>query len=313
MEIEKVSAQEYLSVIPKTKIVFNSVAFNELNLDKCDEVHYFLFKDSKYRAGLILGKKNNAYLSPFSAPFGGFEYISKEPDLEQIDNFIKCLDQKLIEDGINSVHLILPPIVYNETFISKLINSFFINQYTTNNIDLSNYFSSENLNEKYDKLIKYSAKKNLKIALKNNFTFTKCHTKEEKLFAYDIIKLNRMQRGFPLKMSFEQVISTSEIIDANFFILGKEKQLVASAIVFKVATDVVQVVYWGDNHDFAATRPMNLLAYKVFEYYKNAGIRIVDIGPSTENSIPNFGLFNFKESIGCNVSLKFSFTKVYQK
>ncbi|MDD2637130.1 MAG: hypothetical protein PHW82_16695, partial [Bacteroidales bacterium] len=243
----------------------------------------------------------------------GFESVSKEPDLEQIDSFIKCLDEKLFKIGINKINLIFPPIVYNESLISKLINAFYINQYTTTNVDLSNYFSTENLNEEYHKFIKYNARKNLTLALKNNYVFRKCDTEEEKLNAYDIIKLNRMQRGFPLKMSFEQVLTTSEIIDADFFLLGKENQPVASAIVFKVSSDIVQVIYWGDNHDFASPRPMNLLAYKVFEYYKNAGIRIVDIGPSTENSIPNFGLFNFKESIGCNVSLKFSFTKVYQK
>ena len=34
---------------------------------------------------------------------------------------------------------------------------------------------------------------------------------------------------------------------------------------------------------------------------------ILDIGPSTENGIPNYGLCEFKESIGCSVTMKYSF------
>jgi hypothetical protein len=54
---------------------------------------------------------------------------------------------------------------------------------------------------------------------------------------------------------------------------------------------------------------MNFLSYKIFEFYKKTGIRIVDIGPSTENSVPNHGLCEFKESIGCDISTKFTYRK----
>ena len=52
---------------------------------------------------------------------------------------------------------------------------------------------------------------------------------------------------------------------------------------------------------------MNFLAYHVFNFYKKNGIKVIDIGPSTENSIPNHGLCEFKESIGCDISPKHSF------
>jgi len=38
-------------------------------------------------------------------------------------------------------------------------------------------------------------------------------------------------------------------------------------------------------------------------------MRYIDIGPSTENSIPNYGLCEFKESIGCDISPKYTFYK----
>lgn len=52
---------------------------------------------------------------------------------------------------------------------------------------------------------------------------------------------------------------------------------------------------------------MNMLTYSLFQHYRKTGVRILDIGISTENGIPNFGLCEFKESIGCSVSLKYCF------
>ena len=52
---------------------------------------------------------------------------------------------------------------------------------------------------------------------------------------------------------------------------------------------------------------MNYLAFSLFSYYFDKGLRILDIGPSTENGTPNYGLCEFKENIGCSVTLKYSF------
>jgi len=53
---------------------------------------------------------------------------------------------------------------------------------------------------------------------------------------------------------------------------------------------------------------MNYFSYKVFEHYYRKGLGILDIGPATENGIPNYGLCEFKENIGCTASLKYCVT-----
>ena len=54
---------------------------------------------------------------------------------------------------------------------------------------------------------------------------------------------------------------------------------------------------------------MNFLSFHVFSYYKNKGIRVIDIGHSTVDSVPNHGLCEFKESIGCSIGLLYEFYK----
>jgi lipid II:glycine glycyltransferase (peptidoglycan interpeptide bridge formation enzyme) len=111
-------------------------------------------------------------------------------------------------------------------------------------------------------------------------------------------------------MSWEQVKSTVRLIKADFFIVYSEKQLpLASAIVFQISKAVVQVIYWGDLQGYSELKPMNFISYKVFEYYKSSGKKVVDIGPSTEHSMPNYGLCEFKEGIGCRIDPKFTMIK----
>ena len=75
MELSRVSAKEYKNSFEVVFHVFNTVEFSELNSDKCESLHYLLFKDKKVRLGIVLGERENMLLSPFSAPFGGFTFV----------------------------------------------------------------------------------------------------------------------------------------------------------------------------------------------------------------------------------------------
>ena len=94
------------------------------------------------------------------------------------------------------------------------------------------------------------------------------------------------------------------IIPADFFLITYKNIDIAAAQIFLSSTDICQLIYWGDLRDFAHLRPMNFLAYNIFKYYSMQNIGILDLGPSTESGVPNYGLCSFKESIGCRSSLK---------
>jgi lipid II:glycine glycyltransferase (peptidoglycan interpeptide bridge formation enzyme) len=114
-------------------------------------------------------------------------------------------------------------------------------------------------------------------------------------------------------MSWDQVLETTKVIPADFFrVETAEGTAIAAALVFKVAADVVQVIYWGDLPDYSELKTMNFLSYKLFGFYKEKGIGVIDIGPSTEDSVPNHGLCEFKESIGCNIQPKYSLIYKFQ-
>ena len=312
MEILEVNASEYNRIIPNPYHVFGSAAFNEHNKGKCDRVHYLLFKDSKYRLGLVGGVIDQHFYSPYSAPYGGFSFLSEEIRLNQIDECIEILNNWANQNNISSINLTLPPPFYNESFVAKQTNCLFRNHFRISKIDLNYSFQLDSLDENYIKNIWHNSRKNLNIALRSGLSFIRCKTNEEREQAYEILITNRVSKGFQLSMTWEEVKNTILIIKSDFFIVLNElKEPVASAIVFQVTPIIVQVIYWGNLPEYTDLKPMNFLSYKVFEFYKQHGMMIMDIGPSTTNSIPNNGLCEFKEGIGCDISVKTCFTKEY--
>jgi hypothetical protein len=311
MEILEVKASEYAEIISSPYHVFGSAAFNDLNRNKCNEVFYLLFRESKYRLGIIGGCRDKNFYSPFSAPFGGYSFILCDIRLQYIEEAIRLLETWAVEKRFSSISITLPPPVYESSFVAKQVNCLWRQGFEISKVDLNYSFDLECFDDNYPERIWYNARKNLRISLNAGLQFKTCTSEDENRLAYDIICKNRQSRGYPLRMSWKQVYDAIRIIQADFFIVLDEfENSIASAIVFHVAQKIVQVIYWGDIHEYANHKIMNFLSYKVFEHYKNQGIHTVDLGPSTENSAPNYGLAEFKESIGCRINPKYTFTKI---
>ena len=309
MEIIETGIGAYKEIFPNTYHQFNSPDFNVLNESRCDQLLFLVFKDTKNRLGLIAGIKGNELYSPFSAPFGGFSFVREDIGIAQIESAVEALMEYMAAKGYEAIHYTMPPLFYRQGFNNKLLNVLHRRNFSVAALDLNYEFDLQHLTDAYEMNIWHNARKNLRISLKQDFEFIQCESEGMKAQAYAVIKENRSRKGYPLKMDWEQVKKTTEIIQADFFLVKKENELVAAAQIFHVAAGIVQVIYWGDIPDFASLKPMNFLAFQVFTHYKKLGFRFVDIGPSTENGQPNYGLCEFKESIGCSISPKFSFIK----
>ncbi len=308
MEVVEVEANEYGQVFSKPSHVFNSVAFNAFNAFKCERVYYLIFKDTKIRLGIILGLRDGVLVSPFSAPYGGFQYGYEDVRLNQIDAALVAIQKWMFSNAFKEIKIVLPPIFYNVNFLTKLTSSLYRANFQVINLDINYQFPTHKFDENYLSIVWQNAKKNIKRANNAGLIFEKLETSEGET-AYDIIAENRTQRGFPIRMTWEELKKTINLIPADFFIVKKDNVIIASAIIFQVSEGIVQVVYWGDLPQFSEYKTMNFLSYEIFKYYKKIEIKVVDIGPSSENSIPNHGLCEFKESIGCDLSPKYSFYK----
>ncbi len=309
MEIIEVTSLEYSQIIHSPYFKYGLAEFNLLNFNKCESVYFLLFKEGKYRLGLIGGKINGIFCSPFSAPFGSFSFFKSEVRIEYLDSAVDLLIEWAKKKKFNGIKLTLPASIYDESFIAKQSNVLYRKSFAISSVALNYALNLEFFTDQYLSKIKDNARKNLKHAFKFGLNSRICDEISEKRIAFEIIKNHKEAKGYPLRMTWEEILKTTDVISTDFFLVTNSDGLpIASAIMFHVSESVVQLIYWGDVLEYKHLRTMNFLSYKLFEYYKSLDLKIVDLGPSTENSLPNYGLCEFKESIGCTVSTKFSFS-----
>lgn len=308
MEILEVTPEVFDTTFPNPNHIFNSGAFSKLNESRFEKVYYLIFKDTKTRLGIILGLKEQVLLSPFSATFGGFEFVSEDVKLYQIDAALQSLFDWASSKKFSGIKIIPPPFFYKEDFLTKVTNCMYRAGFETQNMELNYHFQTANLSDSYEQDIWYNAKKNLKKANSFGLAFEKLDVSQGKL-AYDIIAKNRSERGFPLRLTWEQLVRTNKVIPMDFFLAKSTSETIGSAIVYHIAPSIVRIIYWGDLPQFSEYKTMNFLSYQLFSYYKQQGIKMIDIGHSTVDSVPNNGLCEFKESIGCSIGLLYEFYK----
>ncbi|GHV14927.1 hypothetical protein AGMMS49938_11950 [Fibrobacterales bacterium] len=310
--------------------IFNSKEFAEFNRQKCDEIHYLDFDG----ISIIFGERDGIFYSPFSAPFGGFSSERKCPSLEAIEKAICNLTYKLKNKWCN---ITLPPYIYNGTFISQCVSALMRTGFVLDFADLNYSFDLEK-----PITMQHNAKNDWNIAVRKELKFYRAETPELLQTAYNIIKANREAHGYPPHLPLQEFIDTAKEckIPLDCFLVSVESGInggdydcppispaggingggfcefdknlqktggaIASALVFTIAPKRALVVGWGDNRAFAEFRAMNFLAISMANYYKSQGYLSLDLGPSTKNGVPNYGLCHFKSSLGCEVSLKCS-------
>ena len=305
MEIREITKEEYSGFVQNPFSGFDTAEFVELNKHKVDEVKYFIFENNKKRFGLVAGIKDGVLKCPFSATFGIFSEIVKDNKISYYYEAVEKLVEWAKNYNLKKCHINTPALSYNMPHITKFHNALINNCFEIIDYDLNFEFYLSNFNENYINSIQRNARKNLNHAIQNNLIFTQT---DDINTAYSIIKENREYRGFPLWMSLEDVKNTSEIIKSDFFlVLTDNNYPLASALVHHLCNNVLRVVYWGNKPDSEEFRPVNFLAYNLLKFYKNDKYEILDIGTSTVNSAANFGLCDFKESIGCTCSPKLNF------
>lgn len=306
MIIERVEPDEFRNFFPLgCSHLYNSAEFSELNAQRCEELHFLLFRDSKVRLGFTAGVRDGGLFSPFSAPFGGFCSNSRQ-SVECVDEAVGLLAAYGSAcDG--DIRITLPPPIYSSDLDVKTSGALF----------RAGHLECADLNYHYDIAKFDDFESNMASRARNKFRESMRHDFMVRWSGigdvdlarrcYEVIAANRRWKGYPLRMSFGQVAATAVVARSVFVVMSLGDDDVAAALIQMVAPGVGQLVYWGDVPGFSDVRPMNRLAFETFAICREKGLRVLDLGPSSEGGVPSYGLCGFKESIGCDVSLKHTF------
>lgn len=304
----------YEQVTRNIKNVFNTAGFAELNRSKVDDLRYVIaYKGESPRFGCIFGIREDQWLCPFSAPFGYMEPLKRDQTVENFEDALKAVESVAIEDGCVEMSMTLPPAFYDSDVINTWYAIMVNSGWKERLADISFALNINYLKDDYISKMHHNARKNYHIALKSGLKLWECKTPEDEIKAYNIIKTNRKSKGYPLRMSEEQVLDTIRIVPANMYIVSDATSDVASSLIYDVTHNIAQVIYWGDIPDCQDKKVINFLSHELLELYAGRGFSYLDIGPATEEGVPNYGLCDFKDSIGCERTAKFQMYKQLKK
>ncbi|MBO5474026.1 MAG: hypothetical protein J6A08_09610 [Lachnospiraceae bacterium] len=311
--VKRVTAQEYEEFVPDRRNFFNEPRFTELNKYKVDDIYYVvLMRGESARFGLIIGKSGNEAKCPFSAPYSYPVAIINESKQESIDAALAILEQYLFAEGIRDIRYVFPPLFYDEHLLSGWISAFYRSGYTVANLDLSYALNLDKLNveeEAYGNMITAKGRKALRRARRSGLEIIKCESEKDFREAYKIIEIGHEFKGFPVRLTFEQLSDTLKLVAHDAFIVKKDGIGIVAEYLYRVNDKIVQGIYTGTHPDYMDCSGMNLLTWHTILYYGGLGYKMLDKATATENSEPNYGLCNFKESVGCERSLKYTFYK----
>ncbi|MCR5260455.1 MAG: hypothetical protein K6C94_01315 [Candidatus Gastranaerophilales bacterium] len=305
MDIIEADKELYSKTVLNPFCKFETAEFADLNKAKADEVKYFIFNNGKNRFGLIAGIKDGVMKLPFSASFSCLSEITTKNRIEYYVEAAQALVDYAKAHSLSKIIFNTPPIYYNVEHISKLHNALLNVGFEQKEYNLNFEFYLSDFGEDYLASIQRNARKNYNTAVRNNLVFEKTDDIET---VYKVIKRNRDEKGYPLWMSIDDIVETSKIIPSDYFLVKTPDGVpIAAAFTHDIDGKNIRVNYWGDIREYEEMRPINFLSYNLFRYYKEQGKYTVDIGPSTNSGIADFGLCNFKESLGCKASAKLLF------
>ncbi len=299
MKLIELTPTEYGEIFNRISMPYGTVDFSLLNAGKVDRVEFLGLQDDKgkIRLGAIFGIEGDKVLCPFSAPFGEIS-ASGTQKIETVAKFIALIMEHCAG---RYLRLTFPPDVYGNQTVLKAAAAPMLARYYAF-ADINYHYDLKNFTE-FTSHLDANARNHYNQACRVGFDFECCGLER----AYDVIVRNRREKGYPLRMTLGQLIETSKLIAVDSFVMSLDGKDVAAAIVYRLNDRIAQVIYWGHLGEFSRNRPMNLLAYDVFEYYAALNFNIVDIGPSSEQGVADIGLCSFKESLGCQISFKRTF------
>lgn len=316
------------SLIETIKIISKS-NYSVLDLNSNNPIEYFDSKEfheyhSKFSDKLLLfkyvlagfeimyfyvGISDHKASAPYSSPFSNL--ITKfKVDEDLVYDFFNKVILELRNLNVNNFKITLPPEFYNPNLIATLSKSLnkigFTEAYSDINSHIELTFFSD-LNE-FISGCKASLRKKYKQAIRNELLFVESE-KQYYSEVYEVIKTNREQKKFPLRISYSQF---EDMINLGFlnircFQIERKSKIIAACITIEFNSENAFVLYWGDLIDYRSFSPMSLLTISVINYYKQEKFKQVDLGPSSSAGVINQGLFDFKQTLNSISTLKRTF------
>jgi hypothetical protein len=245
--------------------------------------------------------------SPLRSPYSSFIF-SKNVDIVLLKEFVLFTEQKLKENGVQSIVLKNPPEAYAPSE-NKLMQKVLLGLgYEVQLEEISAVIPiTEN---KLEAILHPSQKKRLRKGNEQGFVFQRVPLKQLSE-VYHFLKTCREEKGYTLSMSLNELERTTKIFGENFFlyVVTIDKEFAAANISIQVAPQVLYNFYHDHKASFDQVSPVVFLNEGLYQLCQKNKFSLLDLGTSNDEGQLNESLLNFKLRLGAQPSRKLTFIK----
>lgn len=283
--------------------LFQSQVFYNLHASR-DSVYFELVRNHKTLACAHFAPSDalGTWRSPVRGTFSGISF-TQGVQLRELAYFIGEIENTLKGLGAKAIEVLPAPQSHNEAAFSTqvyILRSFGF-EISRCDINQSLQVDARSLPER----MSYGNRKRLKKCQKEGF-----FVGQVPLFrlgrVYETLKINREAKGNRLSMTLTELEMMAERFPNEFtlFGCGDSEHFISAAICLAISSEILYVFYWGDRPEYSTYSPVVPLANEIYNFAQGRGISILDVGTSTLDKEPNFGLIEFKNGLGFSESLK---------
>lgn len=249
--------------------------------------------------GLTLLARNGArlLLGPERGTYGGF---AEAYDLQTM--------AALLDAAPQSCTIKLAPASHDLALFSRSMNSLHRAGFMLAHVDL-NYDMPVRELAFADRLADGARKKLAKCARAGFHSRTLERREWSK--AHRLLAENRERSGHTLALPLQRILDLEALLPGTHLFFGTfdGNRMIAAAICLRVRKDVLLCYAWGDaeKNNFS---PTTQLCERIYEEACFMGeIRLLDVGISTVNGVPDNGLISYKQSLGFRASAKVTMSR----
>ena len=200
----------------------------------------------------------------------------------------------------------LTQVLLQQNFIIK-------NSEITHFLDITKQSFSENISPAAQRRLK-KCQKNENLIFEKYILADDLDEKRKQLnICYNIFVENRQRKKYPVSIDFESLFRLfCEFPDEHTIFVVKDLDTIISfSVAIRINKSILYHFIPADVVGYEAFSPMIFLLNGMYEYCQKEKIKILDLGISTDNGMPNYGLIRFKKSLGAKSSLKLTFEKEF--
>jgi len=253
-------------------------------------------------ASLTFAGRDGVWTNPVTGAFGGLGGAPANP--AAVDFLVRTATNLLRRTPGAHASVRLPPDCFADPHAAALENALFRHGWRLDQVDLDYYLAVTDA-EAFRAALGETKQKELRRLKRSGAAFRSLYLDEAQP-AYEVIARNRAARGYPMTMAWDQIEALMRAFPGRVGVHAVERDgvILAAAIVLQVTAAHLYVFYWGEDPQVRRESPVTLLAEGLVEMCQAQGVRVLDIGISTDRSTPNPGLIAFKESLGCRAAGK---------